>query len=46
MVGRWGAHNSGRAGSRIFSTQSTAMGDSRLEYCDTTLLLSDLRAPT
>jgi len=21
------------------------MGDSRLEYCDTTLLLSDLRAP-
>ena len=45
-AGGQGAHNSGRAGSRTFSTQSTAMGDSRLQYCDTTLLLSDLRAGT
>lgn len=42
---RKAAYNSGRAGSKTLSTQSTAMGDSRLEYCDTTLLLSDLSLP-
>ena len=36
-------HKSGRSGSSTFSTLSTAMGDSRLEYCDTTLLLRDLQ---
>lgn len=35
-------HCFGCAGSRTFFTQSTAMGDSREEYCDTTLLLSAL----
>lgn len=40
--GGFGTHNSGRAGSRTFRTLSTAIGESRLEYCDTTLLLSDL----
>ena len=38
------AYNSGRAGSSTFSTLSTAMGDRRLEYCETTLLLNDLQA--
>lgn len=33
----------GCAGSRTFSTLSTAMGDSSEEYWDTTLLLRDLR---
>ena len=36
-------HKSGRSGSSTFSTLSTAMGDSRLEYWDTTLLLRDLQ---
>ena len=36
------AYNSGLLGSKTFSTLSTAMGESRSEYCDTTLLLSDL----
>ena len=33
----------GRAGSSTASTLSTAIGDSSDEYCDTTLLLNDLR---
>ena len=40
------AHKSGRAGSRTLRTLSTAIGDSSDEYCDTTLLLSDLQNPT
>lgn len=39
---RTAAYNSGLMGSKTFSTLSTAIGESRLEYCDTTLLLSDL----
>ena len=39
----WVTHKSGRSGSSTFSTLSTAMGDSRLEYWDTTLLLRDLQ---
>ena len=35
-------YNSGLLGSSTLSTESTAMGDSRDEYCDTTLLLRDL----
>ena len=37
------AHKSGRWGSSTRRTASTAMGDSSELYCDTTLLLSDLR---
>lgn len=36
-------HKSGLLGSRTFSTASTAIGESSCEYCDTTLLLSDLQ---
>ena len=37
-------HVFGRAGSSTASTLSTAIGESSEEYCDTTLLLSDLRS--
>ena len=40
---RQSAYNSGLLGSSTLSTESTAMGDSRDEYCDTTLLLRDLQ---
>lgn len=36
-------HMFGRAGSMTFSTESTAMGERRDEYWDTTLLLRDLQ---
>ena len=39
------AHYSGRAGLRIFRSESTAMGARRLLYWLTTLLLSDLQCP-
>lgn len=37
------AHNSGLLGSKTLSTLSTAIGESRFEYWDTTLLLSELQ---